>query len=367
MANESSDRIMTGRAWREFCDTIQGAGQAIASEGSPDTLLDRAEGYRYLSRLVRAALETFVEYADPLAPVLHRPIHETAKIGADNPDNYYQHATLSGRCEYRIRGRRRTIHYLDFSTQTRGVASSGATKQTGHLEGSTLKIDPDGSFEITLSCDPKDGNWLPMEPETETLIVRQTFLDRENEVPAELHIERIGGDGKPTPLTAEALDKGLAAAAGLVVGCSSLFSGWARGFQSHTNELPRFDDSISMAAGGDPNICYYHSYWKLAPDEALVIEVTPPECSSWNFQLDNHWMESLDYRYFRISINKHTAAYRDDGSVQITVAHRDPGTDNWIETAGHDRGTMCFRWIGAKEHPQPRTRVVKVSEFEHGG
>ena len=314
MANESSDRIMSGRAWREFCDTIQSAGQAIASEGSPDTPLDRAEGYRYLSRLVRVALEAFVEYADPLAPVLHRPIHETAKIGADNPDNSYQHATLSGRYEYRIRGRRRTIHYLDFATQTRGVASSGATKQTGHLEGSTLKIDPDGSFEITLSCDPKHGNWLPMEPETETLIVRQTFLDRENEVPADLHIERIGGDGKPTPLTAEALDKGLAAAAGLVVGCSSLFSGWALGFQSHTNELPRFDDSISMAAGGDPNICYYHSYWKLAPDEALMIEVTPPECSSWNFQLDNHWMESLDYRYFRISINKHTAAYRDDGS-----------------------------------------------------
>ena len=118
-----------------------------------------------------------------------------------------------------------------------------------------------------------------------------------------------------------------------------------------------------MGAGGDPNICYYHSYWRLDPHEALVIEVTPPECESWNFQLDNHWMESLDYRYFRITVNKHTADYEPDGSVRIVVAHRDPGLPNWIETAGHARGTMCFRWIRATEHPQPRTRVVKLSEL----
>ena len=51
-----------------------------------------------------------------------------------------------------------------------------------------------------------------------------------------------------------------------------------------------------MGAGGDPNICYYHSYWQLGSEEDLVIEVTPPDCDSWNFQLDNNWMESLDYR-----------------------------------------------------------------------
>jgi hypothetical protein len=164
-------------------------------------------------------------------------------------------------------------------------------------------------------------------------------------------------------MTAEALDAGLKQSAGLVVSCAALFSKWAAGFKKHTNELPKFDDAVSMGAGGDPNICYYHSYWQLAPEEALVIEVTPPECESWNFQLDNHWMESLDYRYHRIHVNKHTARYRDDGSVRIVVAHRDPGTDNWVETAGHAQGTMCFRWIRADRHPQPTTRVVPCSEL----
>ncbi len=363
MGDESADRIRTGKAWEEFCDALKGAGQTIIGPGSPEDMLDRAEGFRYLSRLTRAGLEAFLEYSDPLAPVLHRPVHETVKIGADNPDNHYQHATISGEYEYRIRGTRNSINYLDFATQTGGVATSGDSRQTGHLEGSQLAIGDDGRFEIAISCKEQPGNWLRMEPGTSTLIVRQTYLDKANEEPADLVIERVGGDGLPTPLTADAVDEGLGRAGGLVVACSALFSTWAQGFRKHVNQLPRFDDSVSMGAGGDPNIAYYHSYWELAPNEALVIETTPPECTHWNFQLDNHWMESLDYRYYRVWTNKHIARAEADGSVRVVVAHEDPGVPNWIETAGHARGTMCWRWIGAQEHPEPATRVVDLSEL----
>jgi hypothetical protein len=109
-----------------------------------------------------------------------------------------------------------------------------------------------------------------------------------------------------------------------------------------------------------PHIVYFHGYWALAEDEALVIEVTPPDCDYWNFQLNNHWMESLDYRYFRVCVNKHGARLEPDGSVRIVVARADPGTGNWIDTCGHDRGTMCLRWVRASDHPQPRTKVVKL-------
>ena len=367
MADETPrERLMSGRSWDAFCDQIKAAGQTILAEGQPDSPLDRAEGFRYLTRLVRTSLESFIEYADPLAPVLTRPVHETAKIGADNPDNYYQHATISGAYEYRIRGVRNTVHYLDFGTQSPGVASTGDSQQAGLLHASDLHIDAEGRFEIALLCvyfRNRPPNWLRMKPDTTQLIVRQTFLDRDTETPADLVIECIGADNKPAPLTPEAVDAGLQRAAGLVSGCTALFSNWAQGFRKHTNELPKFDDSVSMGAGGDPNICYYHSYWSLGPEEVLVIEATPPECEHWNFQLDNHWMESLDYRYHRIHVNKHTARYEADGSVRIVVAHEDPGLPNWIDTAGHAQGTMCFRWIRAAAHPQPRTRVVKRSEL----
>jgi hypothetical protein len=205
-----------------------------------------------------------------------------------------------------------------------------------------------------------------MTPESRTLVVRQTRLDAKAERLAEIRIERIDGPHQPRPLTAERVDRGLKGSAFFVMGCARLFEKWAQDFRKHPNQLPPFDPSVAGAAGGDPNIFYYHSYWQLEPDEALVIEVKPPACDYWNFQLSNHWLESLDYRYWRVHLNKATAKYRPDGSVRVVVAHEDPGTENWLQTAGHDRGSMCWRWIRAKEHPQPATRVMKLAELRAG-
>ena len=148
-------------------------------------------------------------------------------------------------------------------------------------------------------------------------------------------------------------------------GTVQLFADWSNSFRPDINSLPPADQAYCQSIGGDPNIFYYHSYWEIAEDEALVIEAKRiPECQTWNFQLDNYWMESLDYRYHRITVNKHTAAYESDGSVVLCVAHRDPGTGNWIDTAGHSLGTMCWRWIGTDDHPPLETRVIKLAQLE---
>ena len=47
------ERLMTGQSWAEFCDAIKSAGQTILADGSPDNPLDRAEGFRYVTRLTR--------------------------------------------------------------------------------------------------------------------------------------------------------------------------------------------------------------------------------------------------------------------------------------------------------------------------
>jgi hypothetical protein len=362
-ADVAGQRIVSGRAWEEYCDTLKAAAASLQFPGTPQDAFNQAEGYRYLSRLVRAGLEAFVEHANPRAPELRRMVHETVKMGADNPDNYYMNARISGAYDYRIRGHRGTVHYLAFATQAGHYGQGGGMPPTGRLEASEMEIAPDGSFEIVVSCRQHDSNWLPMQPETGMLIVRQTFLDRDTEQVAEMAIEPVGGAGEPALVTAESIDEGLKNASTLVAGASLLFAKWARDFQRHSNQLPLFDPAVSNAAGGDPNIRYYHSHWALQPDEALVIEATPPECEHWNFQLNNYWMESLDYRHHRIHLNKFSATYADDGSVRIVVAHRDPGLPNWIETVGHECGTMCFRWVGASEHPQPRARVVKFDEL----
>lgn len=143
-----------------------------------------------------------------------------------------------------------------------------------------------------------------------------------------------------------------------------MFARWSRDFAKTTNELPRFDQAKSDAAGGDPHMAYYHSYWKLDEGQALVVEALPPECSTWNFVLANHWLESLDYRYSQIHVNKHTAFYKPDGSVRIIISRENPELPNWLDPQGHDFGSMCFRWNRAESHPQPIIRSVPLSELE---
>ena len=321
-------RVVRGQSWDDFCDALKAAGAALQFPGAPQDPFNQAEGYRYLSRIARAGLMAFVEHADAKAPVLHRVVNEVTKLGSDNPDNFYQTAALNGSYEYRISGRRNTIAYLSLGTQSGNYGQGGGLPPTGHIESDQIAMDPDGKFELVLSSRPQPGNWLPMTPETGALVVRQTFLDRETETPAELWIERINcpeHERRPTPLTPRQLDEGLAKAGALVAGAPLLFAKWARDFQKHSNRLPMFDPEVSLAAGGDPNITYYHSHWAIGEGEALLIEVRPPECEYWNFQLNNYWMESLDYRHYRIHTNKHLAHYEDDRSIRLIVAHEDPG------------------------------------------
>ncbi len=363
MDEQADKHVADGKAWDAFCDRLRSAGAVLERDLSPSDALEQAEGLRYLSRLTRLALEKFVEHDDPSAPRFYRLSHETAKIGADNPDSFYQNAAISGDLEYRLWGTRGTVAYLGFGTYYGHYGSKAPCGCSGYLEAGNLVVDPDGRFEIRLSCQPQSGNWLPMRPDSSMLIVRQNFLDRASERAADLHIERLGGTTPPPPLAADRLVAGLEGASSFVAGTATLFASWAEGFRREPNELQPLDPAVTGGAHGDPNIFFYMGYWLLADDEALVIEGTPPVCDYWNFQVNNHWMESLDYRYHTVHTNKHTTHYERDGSFRLVIAHRDPGLPNWLDTAGHDRGTMALRWAKAKSHPQPLCSVVKVADL----
>ena len=292
----AEQRVLDDSAWSDFCDALKEAGQLVEAELAPQNAFDRAEGYRYLSRMLRAGLESFLEAGDPLFPELRCPAHETIKLGADNPDNHYQTASIDPNHDYRITGTRGTVDYLGFGTR----------------------------------------------------------------------IERIGAEQeRPAPLTPEKLDRALQGAVQFMRNTTGLFEDWAESFLPTVNQVAPADQAFCQAIGGDPNIYYFHSSWELAEDEALLIHAPEvPACQTWNFVLQNWWMESLDYRYHQIHFNKHTARYEADGSVVIVVAHRKPPQANWVETAGHQRGTLCWRWIGASEHPPVQARVVKFSELD---
>lgn len=352
------------RMWDDFCDQLRDAGQGLLDEMSPQDPMTQAEGVRYLVRLLRYATLTSVETADPRFPTITNPLdpHVKCKIGADNPDNIYMSARLSGKHRYRVTGTRGTVPLVTFATKASRYHIDGTMASTGELGNDELPVDGDGRFSFVVSKDePTDGSaWLPMADDTTSLVGRQSFQDHSSETPAEVDIELIDEDVEPEPLDPEVLARQLKSATDFVKGTSTTFLRWAKLFTQRPNELPDWGQEIFQGAGGDPAIHYLHGFWKLAPDEAWVIETAVPDCEYWNFVLQNWWMESLDHDRMNVYLNNHTAKLNDDGTVTIVVAAEDPGFGNWLTTGFHDQGTALLRWVKAADHPLPTCRVVKI-------
>jgi Protein of unknown function (DUF1214) len=369
MSTRSDQRILDGSAWRDFCRALEKAGDTILRPETPGTVFDRAEGIRYLTRLLRAGLDSQIESADPCHPRFFQLSNETIKIGNDNPDNIYHNCNISGRYDYRITGTRGTVPYLSFGTKAGSYDRDAEMRPTGQIDSRKIAALPDGRFEIIVSRHPQPGNWLPMEEVSESIIVRQTFGVRAGAVPATYTIECLNPEpGEHTDaLDPAALEPALGRVTSFVTQTANLFIDWMAIYEKHLNALPSDDQERCQRAGGDANIHYHQSHWQLGPDQALLIEVDRiPAVGTWNFQLSNYWMESLDYRHHRIHLNKDTAAYEPDGSLRIVVAHRDPGKrfPNWLDTCRHESGGMLFRWIGCgDDHPPVETRVVRLAEL----
>lgn len=357
------DAVLSGEAWRRFCADLAAVGEMILDPENPASPIDRAEGYRYLTRLLRMGLEQQIEARDFSFPFFYQLSHTTGKIGADNPDNVYWNARISGAFDYRITVKRGTMAYFSILANAFRYQEDGSNVATGKLIDSDIDWGEDGVAELIASVTPQPKNWLRLEPDANMIIVRQSYLDRTTEKPGEFRIERIGGPATPAPLDPAALGAGLNETIAFLRGIVGTFADWSKLFRQTPNVFPQIDQQMFQRGGGATDIYYAHAYWKLAADEAWVIEVTPPECYYWNFQLDNWWMESLDYRFLKVTVNKTTARLEPDGSVRIVVAAEDPGTGNWIDTAGHAEGTALLRWAGAHEFPLPRARVVKLKEL----
>ncbi|MBC8292723.1 MAG: DUF1214 domain-containing protein [Proteobacteria bacterium] len=358
-------KVDSGQAWTEFCQLLEKAGEVILRPDLARSTFDRAEGLRYLNRLLRAGSQTFAEQTGPKYPAF-RAMPELVKMGLDNPDNYYLGASIRGDLDYRISGKRGSIHYMSFAAQNQNFAASDRiTGGAGHLNDSDLVLEDDGSFEIIVSAREQPGNWLQMNEDTSQVLLRQTFLDRSRETPVEVAIECLQADGPAPPLDPARVPGQLAGTAMYALGCAGWFADWVTGMRekAEVNNFHLPDAEHHRLVGGDPNVRIWLGLWELGDDEALVIDLEPPACRYWNFQLANIWAESLDYATRRVHINNGSAVAEADGSVRLVVAHRDPGHANWIDTAGHEHGSMCVRWVLAREHPQPVTSVVPLSEL----
>ena len=104
-------------------------------------------------------------------------------------------------------------------------------------------------------------------------------------------------------------------------------------------------------------------YYRVRPDEALLVEVPVPRAKYWSIDLCNFWLESLDFASHQSSLNGHQAAIDGDGVFRAVVTHDDPGVANWLDPVGHAEGSLIYRWNMAEDTPIPTIRLLPRAQL----
>ena len=358
-AAEREARLLDGRAWEEFCARLLEAGRFVRDFPLPDSPELRAEGYRYLLGLVHSGLLQAGALADADRPRFVRNPDSLAKWGAENADNQYLWARIRPDAAYRIHGRRESA--FDFLIEVKeGYMQLGDDRNFATLAAHDLVLAPDASFEVRLAAEPPPGfagNFLPLHPDARYVAIRQYFQDWARESPARFTIERIGGAGEPPPPLAPAeMAERLSRAGEWTLTSTRFWADWVT--QLRAAWQPGRLAPPRRFVGGADDILYGNDWWKLGPEEALVIESEVPDARYWAFQLCDVWFRTLEYASRQTSVNGAQAVLDADGRFRAVVAHRDPGVPNWLDTGGQPEGMLQYRFVWARSSPQPSARVV---------
>lgn len=370
---DKAERLFSGAAWDDYCETVRRAGAMIDRFGDAVDDLDRAEWYRFVTRLMRNGVERFVENCEPERPRL-RDTPWRQSINFQSPDQDHLLAEfVDGQHDYRITGNRGTIPYFVMASWTapqpddigaRDWASRGVEglaefdpamlHTTGFLQSDTIRFGADGAFEVIVSREkPEDDvDWLPITGDCVGLLVRTVYHLREETIAPTMRIERMDG-APPRPIRPADMADALAKSGQVVLGyCELVRSWWQDNLGKRPNRI-RFSRAVYLSNGGVPDRHHGFGTWACGRDEALVITFTPTPCDYWIFQLCNMWQENLDtYEHGGGHVQKYRARYEADGSIRIVVAAQDPGVGgNWIDPYGHAHGGMSLRLIKTEGEP----------------
>jgi hypothetical protein len=223
-----------------------------------------------------------------------------------------------------------------------------------------LQREPNGDFVLTIGGPESAGNWMPLDPATTNVTIRQYFDDWARHTPGTFRIERIGAEGAAPPIVGAAQ---LAARLDTAVEWIEASLRYWNRYIAAGLERCGFNNIVApgSVAGGSNGIGYGSGFADLGPREALVIEGDAPDAWTWNFMLYNlGWFESLDFANRTTSLNRTQLHIDPDGKYRIVVAHEDPGVQNWLDTTGLAQTMVTYRFIRTKSSPVPRCAVVPI-------
>jgi len=292
-------------------------------------------------------------------------IHDGWKPCADFK---YRHCWVDGRRSYRVWGRRGDTLFCDMQHRGSPMLGGGAEGRPSNYNFDEW-TNPDGSFEVMLSAGkPASGHWLPLDPSSHrnALMVREAFVDWENDRGTEMHIEAI--DDTPARPTMEDEATMIARVEEAIHKLTYVTKMYNDGIFLKTlkscGDVPNVFAPLIHAAdsGAHMGAHYVAAIFDLQPDEALVFDFEIPKCRYWGVHLANSVNRTVDYVYHQSSLNNAQGRVDSDGRFRAVVADQDPGVPNWLDQVGARRGIIQLRYYLSESGPVPNMVKVPVSQ-----
>lgn len=321
---------------------ITEAESLVAAAPHIETEADLLEGLQYLAQGVAACVHGAFHF-DKDHPFLLSGTGPFTKMGLDNPDTMYFGARVDGAHEYVVTGRRGTTADISFQVLGGGeYTDDNVPASTVAFDDRELSIDADGRFSVRFGPGEPGPDYYRLPPGKAQLVIREVFDDWSAQR-STFAIARTDTAGTaPAPVTAELMAKRYAAAGKQLVNRVKTWLQFPKWFYDplpvNTLTAPR------LTPGGLATQFSSVGHYDLAEDQALVITVPRGDAPYLGFQLGSLWYISLDYIHHQTSLNGSQAQVDPDGMIRIVVSENDPGVTNWIETLGHRRGYLQFRW-----------------------
>lgn len=364
------DNTETEQAFDSLLATLKRYNREYLRQGKEPSNMEVAEGYRYLLHLLSVGMELFVE-GDILRPELIPIVSPRRKLMGDNADAYYYHASLSANGSYRVRGRNTGETYISLTLHTGEEAGGWATGVADILNSEEFDTDDAGNWEVLIGQDVRGPNTINLSPDTVSLISRHYYLN-ENYAAADpnihpvISIERLDSVPDSSPPSDKGMAKKLRALVQFIRANSierPLMGSKTTPayFSLRPNSLGKPSVSVDSGWTAADNAKAAGTFI-LGPEEALIMKGRMPKCLFSNVVLWNKFLQSFDYRYRQVSLNKRQMELAEDGSFTIVIAHRDPGVANWLDTEGRRFGIVYWRFVLPTEQVEPiDTEVVPFS------
>ena len=311
-------------------DSIAEAERLVREAPHIENEADLLEGMQYLAGGIAACVHIAFDY-DRDHPFLQSGTGPFTKMGLDNPDTLYFGTRVQAGHEYVVSGVRGTTTDLSFQLLGGDYTDENVPDSETAFDDRRLDIAADGSFE-----------WRFTAKTNAQLVIREVYNDWSAQR-GSIAIARTDTVGTaPPPLTNDLIEKRYATAGKQLVQRVKTWLQFPQWFYMNipvnTMVAPR------LTPGGLATQYSSAGHFDLAPDQALVLTLPASDAPYLGFQLGSLWYISLDYINHQTSLNGTQAQVDPDGKIRIVVGERNPGVTNWVETLGHHKGFLQFRW-----------------------